>query len=59
LKSFGQQLDATTSVLELACGNRLWTPFLAPKAQRLVAVDAPHHPGAMRRSPLAAGTHCA
>jgi SAM-dependent methyltransferase len=40
LERFTQGLEATGSVLELACGNGLWTRFLAPKARRLVAVDA-------------------
>jgi ribosomal protein S18 acetylase RimI-like enzyme len=34
------ELDATGDVLELACGTGLWTRFLAPRARRLVAVDA-------------------
>jgi SAM-dependent methyltransferase/GNAT superfamily N-acetyltransferase len=32
-------VDATGDVLELACGTGLWTRFLAPRANRLVAVD--------------------
>jgi ribosomal protein S18 acetylase RimI-like enzyme/SAM-dependent methyltransferase len=32
--------DASGDVLELACGTGLWTRFLAPRARRLVAVDA-------------------
>ncbi|MGZ8601399.1 MAG: class I SAM-dependent methyltransferase [Actinomycetota bacterium] len=40
LERFVQGLDATGSVLELACGNGLWTRFLAPRAVQLVAVDA-------------------
>src|SRR5262249_7391707 len=33
-------LPADGSVLELACGNGLWTRFLAPRAERIVAVDS-------------------
>jgi GNAT superfamily N-acetyltransferase len=33
-------VDASGDVLELACGSGLWTRFLAPRARRLVAVDA-------------------
>jgi SAM-dependent methyltransferase len=40
LERFVQELPADGSVLELACGNGLWTRFLAPRAERLVAVDA-------------------
>lgn len=32
--------DASGDVLELACGSGLWTRRLAPRARRLVAVDA-------------------
>ena len=32
--------DASGDVLELACGSGLWTRRLAPRAQRLVAVDS-------------------
>jgi SAM-dependent methyltransferase len=34
------ELDATGSVLELACGSGLWTRRLAPRARRYVGVDA-------------------
>ncbi|MEP6972937.1 MAG: class I SAM-dependent methyltransferase [Actinomycetota bacterium] len=40
LERFTQDLDATGSVLELACGNGLWTRLLAPRAGHLAAVDA-------------------
>jgi SAM-dependent methyltransferase len=40
LERFVRSLPADGSVLELACGNGLWTRFLAPRAARLVAVDA-------------------
>jgi len=40
LERFVFSLPAEASVLELACGNGLWTRFLAPRAERLVAVDA-------------------
>jgi demethylmenaquinone methyltransferase/2-methoxy-6-polyprenyl-1,4-benzoquinol methylase len=40
LETFVRALPASTSVLELACGNGLWTRFLAPRATRIVAVDA-------------------
>ena len=40
LEGFVQALPAEGSVLELACGNGLWTRFLAPRASRMVAVDA-------------------
>ena len=40
LERFTQSLGATGSVLEVACGNGLWTRFLAPPASRMVAVDA-------------------
>src|SRR5262245_4304421 len=40
LEGFVEALPADGSVLELACGNGLWTRFLAPRASRLVAVDS-------------------
>jgi len=40
LEAFVGSLPADGSVLELACGNGLWTRFLAPRAERVVAVDA-------------------
>jgi SAM-dependent methyltransferase len=40
LERFVSSLPADGSVLELACGNGLWTRFLAPRADRFVAVDA-------------------
>jgi SAM-dependent methyltransferase len=40
LEGFVRGLDSSGSVLELACGNGLWTRFLAPRAARIVAVDA-------------------
>jgi SAM-dependent methyltransferase len=40
LERFVSSLPADGSVLELACGNGLWTRFLAPRARELVAVDA-------------------
>ena len=40
LERFVSSLPADGSVLELACGNGLWTRLLAPRAQRLVAVDS-------------------
>ena len=40
LERFVQALPADGTVLELAPGTGLWTRFLAPRAQRLVAVDA-------------------
>ena len=40
LEAFVQGLDASGAVLELACGNGLWTRFLAPRAATLVAVDS-------------------
>jgi SAM-dependent methyltransferase len=40
LEAFVGDLPAGASVLELACGNGLWTRFLAPRAASLVAVDA-------------------
>ena len=40
LEGFVEGLDASGAVLELACGNGLWTRFLAPRAATLVAVDS-------------------
>ncbi|HJX08529.1 MAG TPA: class I SAM-dependent methyltransferase [Actinomycetota bacterium] len=40
LERFVGALPAAGSVLELACGNGLWTRFLAPRAKRIVAVDS-------------------
>jgi SAM-dependent methyltransferase len=40
LEAFVGDLPAGGSVLELACGNGLWTRFLAPRAASVVAVDA-------------------
>ena len=40
LERFVSALPAEGAVLELACGNGLWTRFLAPRARVLVAVDA-------------------
>jgi demethylmenaquinone methyltransferase/2-methoxy-6-polyprenyl-1,4-benzoquinol methylase len=40
LEGFVKGLDASGTVLELACGNGLWTRFLAPRASTLVAVDS-------------------
>jgi SAM-dependent methyltransferase len=40
LERFVSALPAEGAVLELACGNGLWTRFLAPRARALVAVDA-------------------
>ncbi|HEX3298514.1 MAG TPA: class I SAM-dependent methyltransferase [Actinomycetota bacterium] len=40
LEAFVTSLPTEGSVLELACGNGLWTRFLAPPAARLVAVDS-------------------
>jgi SAM-dependent methyltransferase len=40
LESAVDRFDASGTVLELACGTGLWTRFLAPRAQRLVAVDS-------------------
>ena len=40
LERFVQALPAGGSVLELACGNGLWTRFLAPRTSRMVAVDS-------------------
>ena len=40
LEGFVEGLDASGAVLELACGNGLWTRFLAPRAEILVAVDS-------------------
>ena len=40
LEGFVERLDASGAVLELACGNGLWTRFLAPRAATLVAVDS-------------------
>lgn len=40
LEGFVEGLDASGAVLELACGNGLWTRFLAPRASTLVAVDS-------------------
>jgi SAM-dependent methyltransferase len=33
-------LDLSGHVLELGCGNGLWTRWIAPRASRLIAVDA-------------------
>jgi SAM-dependent methyltransferase len=35
-----RELPLSARVLELACGTGLWTRLLAPRAERLVAVDA-------------------
>ena len=40
LERFVSSLPADGSVLELASGNGLWTRFLAPRAERMVAVDS-------------------
>ena len=40
LEGFVGSLPADGPVLKLACGNGLWTRFLAPRAARLVAVDS-------------------
>jgi SAM-dependent methyltransferase len=40
LEAFVSSLPADGSVLELACGNGLWTRFLAPRTARMVAVDS-------------------
>ena len=40
LEAAVDRFDASGTVLELACGTGLWTRFLAPRAQRLVAVDS-------------------
>jgi len=40
LEVFVQGLDASGAVLELACGNGLWTRFLTPRPATLVAVDS-------------------
>src|SRR5262249_5952349 len=40
LEAFVAALPADASVRELACGNGLWTRSLAPRASRMVAVDA-------------------
>jgi len=40
LERFTQDLDSSGTVLELACGNGLWTRFLAQGSGELVAVDA-------------------
>ena len=40
LERFVASLPADGSVLELACGNGLWTRFLAARAERIVAVDS-------------------
>ena len=40
LEAFVGSLPSAGSVLELACGNGLWTRFLAARAARVVAVDA-------------------
>lgn len=40
LEAFVESLPADGSVLEIACGNGLWTRFLAPRAARMVAVDS-------------------
>ncbi len=40
LEAFVASLPAEGSVLELACGNGLWTRFLAPRASGMVAVDS-------------------
>jgi SAM-dependent methyltransferase len=40
LEAAVDRFDASGTVLELACGTGLWTRFLAPRAQCLVAVDS-------------------
>jgi SAM-dependent methyltransferase len=40
LEGSSERCRPTGSVLELACGNGLWTRFLAPRAKRIVAVDS-------------------
>jgi SAM-dependent methyltransferase/ribosomal protein S18 acetylase RimI-like enzyme len=35
-----RSIDATGDVLEVACGSGIWTKILAPRARRLVALDA-------------------
>jgi SAM-dependent methyltransferase len=40
LEAAARQADASGWVLELACGNGLWTRWLAPRAGHLTAVDA-------------------
>lgn len=40
LEAAVDRFDASGTVLELACGTGLWTRFLAPRAERLVAVDS-------------------
>jgi 2-polyprenyl-3-methyl-5-hydroxy-6-metoxy-1,4-benzoquinol methylase/ribosomal protein S18 acetylase RimI-like enzyme len=35
-----RSIDATGDVLEVACGSGIWTRILAPRARRLVALDA-------------------
>lgn len=40
LEAAVEALDASGSVLELACGNGLWTRLLAPRAGQLTAVDS-------------------
>jgi SAM-dependent methyltransferase len=41
LERFVRDLDVEgSSVLEIACGNGLWTRFIAPRAEQLTAIDA-------------------
>lgn len=40
LERFVEGLDVNGPVLELACGNGLWTRFLAQRTERLTAIDS-------------------
>jgi demethylmenaquinone methyltransferase/2-methoxy-6-polyprenyl-1,4-benzoquinol methylase len=40
LERFVERLDESGEVLELACGNGLWTRLLAPGSGRLTAIDS-------------------